>query len=255
MSLKGSVEEFLTYEYNTMPMKKSGSKRYPRRKVGVRRRPRRMVKTNDYARCVETHEFATLNANTAYFDYATSLARCERASAIARGYQEFRIKKVEYHFIPMTDTFLPGQNTVPQLYFRIDKTGALNDFTSVSQLVQTGCKPRRMDDKNIVVKFAPGVLTYARDAVNATNPWSEPKISPWLTTNKNNLSTVSWSASSIDHLGLAWFVEQINTGGAVTTYSLREVVHFEFRKPLVLTTSSEEPPAIQAPLKASPEAD
>lgn len=223
-----------------------------RKKGGMRRR-----KTNDYARCVETHEFATLNANVAYYDYTTSLARCERAAAIARGYQEFRIKKIEYHFVPLTDTFLPGQNTVPQLYFRIDKTGALNDFTSVAQLVQTGCKPKRMDDKNLIVKFAPGVLAYVRDAVQATNPWSQLKVSPWLTTNKNNLTSVSWAASSVDHLGIAWFVEQIGTGGAVTTYSLRQIVHFEFRKPLVLTTASdaENPPAIQAPLKASPEAD
>lgn len=240
----------------TMPLaKKSGSKRYPRRKAMVRR-PRMQKKNDDYARCVETHEFATLTANTAYFDYATSLARCERASAIARGYQEFRIKKIEYHFMPQTDTFLPGQQSVPQLYYRVDKSGALNDFTTVSQLVQTGCTPRRLDDKTIVVSFSPGVLTYVRDAVQATNAWAEPKISPWLTTNKNNLTNVSWSASSIDHLGLAWFVEQVNTANVPTTYALREVVHFEFRKPLVLTTASvDAPPAIQAPLKASPEAE
>lgn len=221
----------------------------------MKRRPRKMVRTNDYARCVETHEFANLNTNTAYYDYATSLARCERASAIARGYQEFRITKIEYHFVPQTDTFMPGQNSVPQLYFRIDKTGSLNDFTTVSQLVQTGCKPYRLDDKNVVVKFAPGVLAYARDAVQATNPWAQLKISPWLTTNKNNLSSISWSPSSIDHLGLAWFVEQLVAGQA-STYTLREVVHFEFRKPLVLTTASAGgDPAVQAPLKASPEAD
>lgn len=214
-----------------------------------------MRKSNDYARCVETHEFATLNANIAYFDYASSLARCERASAIARGYQEYRITRIEYHFVPQTDTFLPGQQSVPQLYYRVDKTGALQDFTSISQLVQTGCKPVRLDDKNIKVSFKPAALLYAKDLANGTNAWSEPKISPWLTTNRNNLTSVSWAASSIDHLGLAWMVEQANTANAPTQYTLRQVFHFEFRKPLVLTTSSEgELPAVQVVSKNSMEA-
>lgn len=226
----------------------------------MKRRPRKARASNEYARCTETHEFQTLNANVAYIDYQTSLARCERASTIAQGYQEYKIAKVEYIFMPLTDTFLPGQQGVPNLYFRIDKTGALQDFTQVSQLVQTGCKPRRMDDKNIVVSYKPAVLQYARDANNATNPWAKPIVSPWLTTNKNNNQTSpGWVASSIDHLGLAWFVEQINPAGntPVTTYTCRVRIHYEFRKPVVLnlTPTEEYPGAKQAPSLNSPEAD
>lgn len=229
---------------------KKGSKRYPKRSKTTR--------LTDYARCRETHEFAELTTNTAYIDYATSLARCERASTIGRGYQEYKITKVEYHFIPRTDTFLPGQYGVPQLFFRIDKTASLQDFTQVSQLVQTGCKPMRMDDKNIVVSFKPTVLQYARDASNNTNPWAKPLTSPWLTTNKNNnVSTPNWVASSIDHYGLAWYAEQIVPSGQTpSAYTIRQVIHYEFRKPIVLNLPTTEgvPVAVQAPSINSPEA-
>lgn len=221
----------------------------------MKRRPRRKaVMPNEYAKCTETHEFAVLNCNAAYYDYATSLARCERASTVGRGFQEYKISKVEYIFTPMTDTFLPGQATVPQLYTRIDKTASLQDFTTAAQLAQTGCKPRRLDDKNIRISFKPAVLQLARDATNGTNPWAKPIVSPWLSTNKNNnLSTPTWAASSIDHYGLAWFAEQLNSSGPAATYSVRQLIHFEFRKPIVLTPITAGVAAVQAPSVESPE--
>lgn len=238
-----------------MPLKYRKSKRYPKRKAV--RRPRRRVMPNEYAKVTETHEFDLLVNNTAYFDYATSLARCERAASVARGFQEYKISKVEYHFIPQYDTFSQsgGSSGVPQLYFRIDKTGALRDFTTVAQLAETGCKPRRMDDKNIVVSYKPAVLQYVRDDVHATNPWAKPLISPWLTTNKSNNSTLPWAASSIDHLGLAWMVEQvIPPGGLTGSYTVRQRIHYEFRKPLVLLPLTEgTTAAVQAPSVNTPE--
>lgn len=222
-------------------------KRRPRRKTGLR--------ATEYAKCVETHEFAQLAANSAWFDYQTSLARCERATQIARSYQEYKITKVEYHFIANTDTYLPGQYGVPQLYTVIDKTGALEAYTTVSQLAQTGAKPRRLDDKNIVISFKPAALMYARDAIQNTNFWAKPIVSPWLATNKNNnVPSQPWNASSIDHLGLVWFLEQVNPAGQPNlTFSVRQRIHFEFRKPMVLGTSSLET-GTQAPSINSPEA-
>lgn len=227
----------------------------------MKRRPRRKTMPNEYAKLVETHEFDLLVNNTAYFDYATSLARCERASTVARGFQEYKITKVEYHFLPQYDTFAQGGvagNGIPNLYFRIDKTASLQDFTTVAQLAQTGCKPRRLDDKSIVVSFKPAVLFNTRDLTQGTNPWSKPMVSPWLTTNKNNNSLITpWAASSIDHYGLAWFVEQVVApGGTQGNYTVRQRVHYEFRKPHILS-----PPvgvgavAVQAPSVNSGESD
>jgi len=94
-----------------------------------------------------------------------------------------------------------------------------------------------------------------RDDVHATNPWAKPLISPWLTTNKSNNTTLPWAASSIDHLGLAWMVEQvIPPGGQTGSYTVRQRVHYEFRKPLVLLPLTEGmPTAIQAPSVNTPE--
>lgn len=233
------------------------SKRAPRRRQ-MKRRPRRSTRMpNEYAKVCETHEFAMLNTNTAYFDYATSLARCERASTVGRGFQEYKITKVEYEFIPLTDTFLPGTVARPQLYFRVDKTASLQDFTTVAQLVQTGCKPRNLDERIVKVAFKPAVLQLARDANNASNPWAKPLISPWLTTNKNNnVSSPTWAASSIDHYGLAWFVEQLVLSGSTpptVQYTIRQRIHFEFRKPIVLTPITAGVAAVQAPSVESPE--
>lgn len=232
------------------------SKRNPRRKQ-MKRRPRRRVMPNEYAKVVETHEFAPCQTNFAWYDYATSLARCERATQVARGFQEYKITRVEYHFIPITDTFLPGQYGVPYLYSRIDKTGALEAYTTAAQLVQTGVKPRRFDDKNIVVSFKPAALMYARDATQNTNVWSKPIISPWLATNKNNnVAGTVWNASSIDHLGLTWFVEQTNPAGQPNLqFTVRERIFFEFRKPLYITGSAEGQTAQQAVSLNSPEAE
>lgn len=222
-----------------------GSKRYPRRKM-MKRKPRKMAE--ERASCKETHEFALLDSNTAYLDYQSSLARCERATAIAKGFQEYRITKVEYHFVPLVDTYLPGQYPVPQLYTKVDKTGALGDLISVTQIVQAGAKPRRFDDKNVVVTFKPSVLQYARDASNGTNAWSAVRISPWLSTNHNNTTGTAWTASSIDHLGIVWVVDcKAPTGQPNIQYTVREVIHYQFRKPNILAFTSGGTPAIQAP--------
>nr|WPR18775.1 MAG: capsid protein [Owegonang virus 13] len=231
------------------------SKRNPARKQ-MKRRPRRKVMPNEYAKVTETHEFTSLVNNVAYYDYETSLARCERAATIASGFQEYKISKVEYHFMPLTDTFQPTGAGVPNLFFRIDKTGALEHFTTASQLAQTGCKPRRLDDKIVKVSYKPAVLQYARDEVHGTNPWSKPITSPWLSTNANNTTSSNWVASSIDHLGLAWIVEQVLPPGiAPTNYTIRQLVHFEFRKPNVLNpVSPSGTAAVQAGSINSPEA-
>lgn len=230
-----------------------------RRKTNRRRKAMKKRMPNEYAKVCETHEFAMLNTNTAYFDYSTSLARCERASTVGRGFQEYKVTKVEYEFIPLTDTFLPGTVARPQLYFRVDKTASLQDFTTVAQLVQTGCKPKNLDEKIVKVAFKPAVLQLARDASNGTNPWAKPLISPWLSTNKNNnVSSPTWAASSIDHYGLAWFVEQLVLSGSTpptVQYTIRQRVHFEFRKPIVLTPITGGVAAIQAPSLNSPEAE
>lgn len=182
----------------------------------------------------ETHTFATLAANSAFFDYATSLARYQRASQIGHNYREFRITKLEYMFQPLVDTFTQNDfasNTsqVPYLYAMIDKTGTFRDFNTAEDLQQAGCKLRRLDDKTLKVTFKPAVLSYAHDRDNNTNLWAQPRISPWISCDKfNDTGTATvYAPSSIDHLGLAWIVD----GQPAIKYQLKVTAYFQFRKP------------------------
>jgi len=219
------------------------------------RRRRAMRKPRmEFATCKETYEFATLFSGQAYQDTQVSLARYLRATSIAKGYQQFRITKVEYQFKPLVDTFASDNTSlgggVPYLLAVVDKTGEFSAFQNSQQLREAGAKPRRFDDKTLHVTYKPCVLDYVYDKNNNSNSWAKPITSPWLSTNKNNDgSTTVWNPSSIDHLGLAWIVE----GGIANTtaYQLEVTAHFEFRKPLYLVSSTSEgaPVATQAPPK------
>lgn len=215
-----------------MPRVSRPRSRRPRRKLA--RKVRRRTGSREWAEMKETHTFSTLPANSAFFDYATSLARFQRASQIGHNYREFRITKVEYMFQPLIDTFTQGDFTsntsqVPYLYAMVDKTGTFRDFNTAEDLQQAGCKPRRLDDKTLKVIFKPAVLSYAHDRDNNTNLWAQPRISPWLSCDKfNDTGTATiYQPSSIDHLGLAWIVD----GQAAIKYQLKVTAYFQFRKP------------------------
>lgn len=221
-----------------MYMKKTARpRRRPARKTGYKSK----LANSEFASLKETYEFATLNSVTAYRDMTISLARFVRASAVASGYQEYRMTKVEYKWKPLTDTFAPAGTPVPYMYILIDRTGANSAITSENQFVAAGCKALRLDDKIINRSFKPAVLNYALDAVQSTNLYAKPMISPWLSTNANNTLTASgWSPSSTDHLGLEWFV----SADPSLRYKVEMTVHFQFRKPAVAKTAPTDASAV-----------
>lgn len=202
---------------------------------------------SEFASMKETFEFATLDVGTSYRDFTMSLARCTRASQIARGYQEYRITKLEYLFKPLLDTFAPAGAggtgiPVPYLYYLIDKVGANGSIQTQEQYDRAGAKPRRLDDKSLRIAYKPGVLSFGYDEVQGTNSYSKPLISPWLACNGKNTNTTtgSWQASSIDHLGMEWLV----SGSSDVKYQVLVTAHFQFRKPAVEITLSEGLPSI-----------
>lgn len=218
--------------------------RAPKTKKPLRKmRPRRkQVSRNEFATMKETHTFSTLDANTAYRDYQCSLARFGRASILGKAYREFRITKVEYIFKANVDTYQGGGNSiVPNLFTCIDKTGSMGNVLTAEQFRRVGARPRRFDDKNISVSYRPAVLQYAYDLSNGTNSWAAPKISPWLSCDKfNDQGTTPWAASSIDHLGLVWILDQ--PGGIETVqYHVEMIAHFQFRKPVAEAYELETP--------------
>lgn len=182
----------------------------------------------------ETHVFDTLNTNEPFVDYETTLSRFPRASSVGKAFREYRITKVEYIFKPLVDTFAaPGTTVIPTLYTMIDKTGSLDAFNTAEELRNCGAKPRRLDDKYLRVSFKPAVLQYARDMNGPTNLWAKPMTSPWLACDRNNDNPPPvaqiYQPSSIDHLGLAWIVDQ--GGEQNIQYQVEQIVHFQFKKP------------------------
>lgn len=156
----------------------------------------------------------------------------DRAQAVAAAYQQFRIKYVKMTFRPSADTFpaIAG-NTIPQLYFMKDLANAIPTNATADTFYSMGCRPRRMDDKNLVYTWKPSVLTADAVAAGVTTA-SQIRISPWLSTNANSGNPApGWAPSNVDHLGCAFYVTKINPADALQ-YTVDVEVVFQFRKPV-----------------------
>lgn len=208
------------------------------KKTKVPRAPRSLP--NDVATCVDNIGTIAIVPNTMYFANNIALTNSARAKAIAQAYQFYRITKVEFKWKPLLDTFTSATNiTVPQLYYRIDKANTLPlGFATLDTLKRSGCKPRRLDENNLTVSFAPAVHIGSDDG-GATGPATTvetaalTKVSPWLTTNANAGSQGQWSPNSVDHRGLVYYIEQssIQAPPNNVVASMDVVVHYEFKKP------------------------
>lgn len=228
--------------------------RKPRRKAALRRkrafRPAKNVA--EWASCSETYSNinpapgpapltnAMFPANTMYVKRDFSLDQFTRATTIAKGYQHYRIKKITMKFKPLVDTFTNSAAlaSVPNLFYMLDKSGSLPNNPTLSMLKQMGAKAHRFDDKSITVSWRPSVLDLAATApANASS--AQYKISPWLSTNANQLGVGVWNPSTVDHLGIFWYSEQ-DLSAQLAYYSIETTVEFQFKKPLAQLGSGEE---------------
>jgi len=121
----------------------------------------------------------------------------------------------------------------------IDKSGSLATNSTLEALKQMGAKPYALDEKPITVSWAPSVLNNVLTATPAGS--SAPgmyKISPWLSTQNSVGNPGAFTGSVVDHLGLYWYAYSL-AGGQAVQYNVEIEVQFQFKKPLlVLTTSS-----------------
>lgn len=173
--------------------------------------------------------FAT---NVMYEDRNEDLNSYDRAVQVAKAYQHFRMKKITLTIKPSYDTFqqanaIPGAGSRPNLYYMIDKSGSIPANPTLEQLKQMGAKAHRFDEKPFVISWRPSVLTGDQQAQGVLVA-SQYKISPWLSTSINPLGAV-FQASTIDHLGIFWYVEQL-FGGQVQ-YQAEIEIQFQFKKP------------------------
>lgn len=172
-------------------------------------------------------------------------ASYDRAQAVAAAFQEYKIKYVKLIFRPSADTFAPAAgNTIPQLYFQMDKSNAVPTTASLQTLQDMGCRPIRFDARNITKTYRPTVLTADMVSPGAVVA-SQTRTSPWLSTNANSGNPgAGWAPSAVDHLGCLFHVTQMNPMTPPVNFKVDVEVVFCFRKPLWRGGSSETPGAL-----------
>lgn len=157
----------------------------------------------------------------------------DRAQSVAAAYQEFKIRYVKFTFRPSADTFpIASGNTIPQMYFQVDKANAIPINANQQTLLDMGCRPFRFDDKNVVRKYRPNILLGA-DTTGPVLTAGPVKPSCWLSTNANAADpTTLWAPSVIDHIGCALYVTKPNPLTPTISFVADVEVVFDFRKPL-----------------------
>lgn len=212
-----------------------------KRKGGMRRRRglRRVRDVHDLASCsvkrtINQAGGQGFNTNDMYDFRDIQLADYDRAVMIAKGYQHYRIKKITLTLKPVYDTYAQGIGaniSRPNLYYMIDKSGSIPDNVQLEQLKQMGAKAHRFDEKPFSISWRPSVLTADTTAPGVVTS-AQYKISPWLSTTATPLVN-PWVPSTVDHLGVFWFVEQLFAPPGGIQYNAEVEVQFQFKKPLM----------------------
>jgi len=222
------------------------ARRHPRRhrRKTKPRRARRSTNLPDKAMCsckvdISPGTQPNFSNNTPYSITGIHLAQFARAVSISKAYQHYRIRSFKLTIRSSFDTYDAVNGTSkPDLYYQVDKAGVLSPtaFTLV-QLKQMGARPRALDEKDVVLTFTPAVLSEMEGGPGALA--SSYKVSPWLSTNVDN----------VYHRGIFWVVSQIF--GTALSYTCEMEAQFEFKKPVWTGGSSQDsPPAEQVVIKA-----
>lgn len=228
-----------------MPILLKKRKIYRKRKMVRRYRrslPRRAITTNTAA--IRENYSVSLNDGTMnYFSVALGNTVFNRAQQVAAAFQEYRIKYVKLTFKPSADTFpLAAGNTIPQLYFQMNKYQAIPSGASLAQLLDMGCRPIRFDDKNIVKAWKPTVLLSSDNTAPAVAVPAKVLTTPWLSTNNAAGDPVAWTPSNVEHLGCVFFLTKPNPATPTVAYTVDVEVVFQYRRPLSLLAEGESVP-------------
>lgn len=210
------------------------------RKRGLYGKRKGKMSRPDVASLTVSTNLSNLNTNQMYSRLNTTLDQFARAVQVAQAYQFYKITGIEIKLTPRLDTYIGGgASTVPYVYYMYDKSGSLPTNIGVGNLLQMGAKPIRFDDKTVTMKWRPTVVQDVAFSAGGAPAGSAPaqyKVSPWLNTNANFITPGAWTPSSVDHLGVYWFVE---TSGANSLYDAVLTVNFAFKKPLVEVSSEQ----------------
>lgn len=208
-----------------------------KKRRALRKRPmmrlRRGISTNTAA-VRENYTLTVPDGTVGLFSLALSEAQYDRSQQVANVFQEYRVKYIKLTFKPSCDTFAyPGNGPIPQLYYMVNKAAAITTSTTLQTLLDMGARPKRFDDKNIVVAWKPTALTGGDQFPPASGlEASLIKTTPWISTNLYAQNPgAAWAPSNVQHYGLCFIVTRPNLA-TVTNYSVDVEVVFQFRKPL-----------------------
>lgn len=200
----------------------------------LRRSPRNAIEHASLKEVVQT----SIVAGTVNYLDAFSLAdlALERAPAVAKNYQYFRITKIEVKLLDAFDTYAFGAGAIlPQVYWMINKGQSLPVGYTFDELLDIGCKPKLLNERNLSWSFAPAVLVQNLGTGGGVVA-QYPRTSPWLDT--NGTPGGAWTPSTAEHGGFVIGVTKCNPGD-VGRYSMNITYHFEFKKPLISSSSGE----------------
>lgn len=217
-----------------MPKKAPRTRRPRVARRKVMRRAKRNFNQPEQASLTEVLPASLLAANQNYSSYNLSLSNFVRARDIAKGYQYYRIKRVTIVIKPTQDTFQVGGNSLPYLYYMIDRVGQFRSGFTLAQLQAMGAKPRRVDDKTITFSYTPSVLTETYDNTALANIAVQYKMCPWLPT-RDSAILANWSPNTTDHFGIVWRMAQDIVTGSPSAFSVERRVEIQFKKPSVPT--------------------
>lgn len=214
----------------------------PRKTMTTKRRFKRSPPIATNTAAVRENYSVSINDGTMNFFYtALNDLIFDRAQAVAKNFQEYRIKYVKLIFRPSADTWPVGSGPVPQLYFQMNKYATIPTGIGLNQLLDMGCRPIRFDDKNITRSYKPVVLLGANDtsAPQILSVVAAVKVSPWLSTNFNAGTPTSWSPSNVEHQGCVFYVTKPSPTTPTIAYNVDVEIVFQFRRPLSLAADTE----------------
>lgn len=214
-----------------MPLMKK--KTYRKRRVARRRVPRKGARvalpkrtTGNFASATE--QFSVAVQAGVVNDFTFNMKDLLRSKVLMSLYQYYRISSVELRFKPQVDAFtVGGAGTIPYLNFQYDKSGSLFGTMNANNFEQIGTKAIRLDNKTLIRKWRPSVLTDGALGI------TQFKVAPWLPTFISGAEN-----SDVDHYGATWYISKMSPGDA-TQYDVDVVVNVQFRKPLITASPSE----------------
>lgn len=146
------------------------------------------VQNKNYAMITESYEIGDVVANASYSAVIT-IAAFQRAVAMARLFKFYRLAKVVFDYNPDANTYQAGGSTtetIPFMYYNMNRDGAFNADQSLDQLKAAGARPIKFT-KKIVIAYKPNLVQLNQiiltpNTNNYYNGNNTPVYDKWIST-------------------------------------------------------------------------